>query len=52
MEKGGHNPLESYRLDVDGTIALTFTFNVGANDGPSRSYTSTEYVLDSASSAV
>ena len=52
LEKGAHNPLESYRLDADGTIATTFSFNAGANDGPSRSYTSTGYVLDSTSNAI
>jgi len=52
LEKGAHNPLENYRLDADGTIATTFTFNAGANDGPSRAYASTGYVLDSASNAV
>jgi len=52
LEKGAHNPLENYRRDADGTIATTFTFNAGANEGPPRTYTSTGYVLDSASNAV
>ena len=52
FEKGAHNPLESYRLDADGTIATTFTFNAGANDGPSRTFTSRGYVLDGASNAI
>ena len=25
LEKGAHNPIESYRLDTDGTIATTFS---------------------------
>lgn len=38
LERGAHNAVESYRLDVDGTIATTFTFRAGAFDGPERRY--------------
>ena len=38
VEKGAHNPIESYRLDADGTIATTFTFNADAFDGEKKTY--------------
>ena len=38
VEKGAHNPLESYRLDQDGTMATTFTFNADAFDGEKKTY--------------
>lgn len=38
LERGAHNAVESYRLDVDGTIATTFAFRDGAFDGPERRY--------------
>ncbi|MEP7294964.1 MAG: lipocalin family protein [Burkholderiales bacterium] len=47
LEKGAHNAVESYRLDTDGSIATTFTFNDGASDGPRKTYTPRGFVLDS-----
>ena len=38
VEKGAHNPIESYRLDTDGTIATTFTFNADGFDGEKKTY--------------
>jgi len=38
IEKGAHNAVESYRLDSDGTIETTFTFNKDAFDGPQKRY--------------
>jgi apolipoprotein D and lipocalin family protein len=38
LEKDAFNPLESYRLDDDGTIATTFSFNKGAFDGEKKIY--------------
>ena len=52
LEKDAHNPKESYRLDADGTVATTFTFNAGSADGPVKTYTSKGIVIDSASNAV
>ena len=43
IEKGAYNPVESYRLDKDGTIATTFAFRKGAFDGPQKS--SLKYAL-------
>ena len=38
VEKGAYNPVESYALNPDGTIATTFTFNKDALDGPEKEY--------------
>ena len=38
LEKGAHNPVESYRLDDDGSIATTFTFNADTFDGEKKVY--------------
>jgi apolipoprotein D and lipocalin family protein len=52
LEKGAHNARDSYRLDADGTIATTFSFNAGAADGPAKSYGSRGFVMDTATNAV
>jgi len=52
IEKGAHNPVESYRLDTDGTIATTFTFRAGGFDGEPKRYTPRGYVVDRDSNAV
>jgi apolipoprotein D and lipocalin family protein len=52
LEKGAHNPRESYRLDDDGTVATTFTFNADSADGPVKTYTSKGIIVDSATNAV
>ena len=46
IEKGAHNAIESYRLDSDGTIAVTFTFRDGAFDGKSKEYSPRGFVRD------
>jgi apolipoprotein D and lipocalin family protein len=51
-ERNAWNAIESYRLNVDGSVATTFTFREGAADGELRRMTPTGYVLDSASNAV
>ena len=38
LEKGAHNPIESYRLDSDGSIATTFTFNADSFGGEKKTY--------------
>ena len=38
IEKGAHNAIETYRLDDDGSIATTFTFNDGGFDGELKTY--------------
>ena len=52
LETGAHNAKDSYRLDADGSIATTFSFNADAADGPLKHYASRGYVLDPASNAV
>ena len=46
LEKGAHNAIERYRLDDDGSIAVNFSFNDGAFDGPLKTYTPRGFVLD------
>ena len=52
IEKGAHNPLESYRLEADGTIATTFTFRAGGFEGKPKVYKPRGFVVDRDSNAV
>ena len=52
IEKGAHNAVESYRLDADGSIAVTFTFRDGAFDGPPKKYTPRGFVRNDLSNAI
>jgi len=52
LEKGAHNAKDSYKLDADGTILTTFSFNADAAAGPARHYESRGYVLDTSSNAI
>jgi len=52
IEKGAHNAVESYRLDDDGTIAVTFTFRAGAFDGERKQYAPRGFVRDDPSNAI
>jgi apolipoprotein D and lipocalin family protein len=51
VEKDAYNPLESYKLNPDGTIATTFTFNKGGFDGPLKTYRPKGFVLDKETNA-
>lgn len=51
IEKGAHNAVESYRLDADGAIAVTFTFRDGAFDGPPKKYTPRGFVRNDSSNS-
>jgi apolipoprotein D and lipocalin family protein len=51
VEKGAHNPVESYKLNPDGTIATTFTFNKDSFDGPLKTYHPKGFVLDKTTNA-
>ncbi len=51
IEKGAHNAIETYRLDDDGTIATTFTFNKGSFDGPRKEYNPRGFVRDTGTNA-
>ncbi len=52
IERHAHNAVETYRLDADGTVATTFTFNEGSFDGPLKRYEPRGFVRDSESNAV
>jgi apolipoprotein D and lipocalin family protein len=52
LEKGAHNAKDTYRLDADGTIPTTFSFNADGFDGPPKSYTSRGFVMDGGAGAV
>ena len=52
MEKEAYNAIESYRIDDDGTIATTFTYNKGSFEGPLKKYTPRGFITDTASNAV
>ena len=52
IEKNAHNAIESYRLDSDGTIAVTFTFRDGAFDGKPKRYTPRGFVRSDPSNAL
>ena len=52
IETGAHNAIESYKLDADGTTAVTFTFRDGAFDGKPKQYKPRGFVRDTTSNAV
>jgi apolipoprotein D and lipocalin family protein len=52
IEKNAYNAMESYRVDDDGTILTTFTFNKGDFDGPRKKYTPRGFIRDKSSNAV
>ena len=52
FERSAHNPVDHYRLDADGTVATTFSFNDGALDGPRREYASRGFVVAGTGNAV
>ena len=52
IETEAYNGIESYRLDEDGTIETTFTFNKGGYDGPVKTYRPRGFVRDTESNAV
>jgi apolipoprotein D and lipocalin family protein len=52
IEKDAFNAMESYRLDDDGTILTTFTFNKGDFDGPQKKYSPRGFIRVKSSNAV
>ena len=38
LERDAYNPIETYQLNSDGTIATTFTFNKGSLNGTTKIY--------------
>ena len=52
LEKDAYNPLENYKLEKDGTISTTFTFNKGSLDGPEKIYRPRGFVTDKETNAI
>lgn len=46
LEKNAYNPIESYRLDEDGSIATTFSFNSGSMDGEKKVYKPRGFIIN------
>ena len=52
LEKGAHNAVETYRLNDDGTIGTTFTFNKDGFDGEQREYNPKGFIVDTETNAL
>jgi apolipoprotein D and lipocalin family protein len=52
FERDVHDPVETYRLDPDGSVATTFSFKKGGPDGPRTQYTSRGFVVEGTGNAV
>lgn len=52
IEEDAYNAVESYRLDDNGNVLTTFTFNKGGFDGPVKKYTPKGFIRDDQSNAV
>ncbi|MEO5845275.1 MAG: lipocalin family protein [Caldimonas sp.] len=52
LERNAYNPVDSYELSADGTVATTFSFNDGAFDGPRRRIGSRGFVVAGTGNAV
>ena len=51
FEQGGHNPVETYRLQPDGTVCTSFRFRRDSFDAPVRKIRSTASVVQGSSGA-
>ena len=52
FERSAFNPMDSYELAADGSVATTFSFNEGAFDGPRRRMGSRGFVVAGTGNAV
>ena len=52
FERTAHNPVDSYRLEADGSIATTFSFNDGGFDGAPKRFGSRGFVVAGTGNAV
>lgn len=52
IETQSYNAIENYKLEQDGTIATTFTFNKGAFDGPLKIYKPRGFVVKDTGNAL
>ena len=51
LEKDAYNPVESYALNADGTIATTFAFNDGSFEGEEKVYHPQGFIRNSDTNA-
>ena len=51
VEKNAFNAVESYKLNEDGSIATTFTFNEGSINGPVKTYHPKGFVIPGTNNA-
>lgn len=52
IETEAYNAIESYKLEADGTIATTFTFNKGSFDGKLKTYQPRGFVIENTGNAL
>lgn len=52
IEKDAFNAVESYKLNADGTVATTFTFNQAGFNGKLKTYTPKGFVVENTGNAV
>lgn len=52
IEKDAYNAVESYRLEKNGTVATTFTFNKADFDGKLKTYQPKGFVVENSGNAV
>lgn len=52
IEKEAFNAIENYKLNADGTIATTFTFNKGASNGEVKKYEPKGFVVPNTGNAL
>lgn len=52
IEKEAYNAIENYKLNSDGSIATTFTFNKGAFDGEAKKYQPKGFVVPNTGNAL
>lgn len=52
LETKAYNAVENYKLNADGTIATTFTYNKGSFNGELKSYHPTGFVVPDTGNAI
>jgi apolipoprotein D and lipocalin family protein len=52
IETEAYNAIENYKLEQDGTIATTFTFNKGSFDGKLKTYQPRGFVVENSGNAL
>ncbi len=52
IEKEAYNAIENYKLNADGTIATTFTFNKAASNGEAKKYEPKGFVVPNTGNAL